>query len=215
MHPGRSARDHLRAAAALSGLPPSRVHDVLAEVGLTSVADQRSGGFSLGMRQRLALAGALLGQPQVLILNEPANGLDPDGIRWMRTYLRSFAQRGGAVFVSSHLISELASFADDLVVIGGGRLLAADRLAAFTADPATEVLVQTPDPVRLANLLAGHGATVERTGDRLTVRGATRPQISQLTFDHRIRLLELTDRSPSLEDRLLDLTRTAAEFTAA
>jgi ABC-2 type transport system ATP-binding protein len=121
MHPGRSARDHLRATAALSAIELSRSDDVLAEVGLESVADQRAGGFSLGMRQRLALAGALLGQPQVLLLDEPSNGLDPDGIRWLRDRLRAFADAGGTVFVSSHLIAELEMFADDLVVVGGGR----------------------------------------------------------------------------------------------
>jgi ABC-2 type transport system ATP-binding protein len=134
MHPGRTARDHLRATAALSGIPARRAEEVLAAVGLETAADQRVGGFSLGMRQRLALAGALLGEPQVLLLDEPSNGLDPSGIRWLRNHLRSFADQGGTVFVSSHLISELAMFADDLVVVGGGRLLAADTVAAITAD---------------------------------------------------------------------------------
>ncbi len=132
MHPGRTARNHLRASAALSEIEPSRVDAVLADVGLESVADQRAGGFSLGMRQRLALASALLGDPQVLLLDEPANGLDPDGIRWLRTRLRRFADAGGTVLVSSHLIAELAKFADDLVVVGGGRLIAAETVTAIT-----------------------------------------------------------------------------------
>ena len=119
MHPGRTARDHLLATAALSGIATSRVGQVLAEVGLDTAADERAGRFSLGMRQRLALAGALLGDPQVLLLDEPSNGLDPDGIRWLRHSLRDFAARGGTVFVSSHLIGELSMFADDLVVVGG------------------------------------------------------------------------------------------------
>jgi ABC-2 type transport system ATP-binding protein len=133
MHPGRTARNHLRATAALSNIPTSRVDDVLADVGLESVADERSGGFSLGMRQRLALASALLGDPRVLLLDEPSNGLDPDGIRWLRNRLRSFADAGGTVFVSSHLIAELAKFADDLVVVGAGRLIAAETVESVTS----------------------------------------------------------------------------------
>jgi ABC-2 type transport system ATP-binding protein len=133
MHPGRTARNHLRATAALSGIPARRVDEVLAGVGLESVADQRAGGFSLGMRQRLALASALLGDPRVLLLDEPSNGLDPDGIRWLRNHLRSFADAGGTVFVSSHLIAELARFADDLVVVGAGRLIAAETVESVTS----------------------------------------------------------------------------------
>ena len=133
MHPGRTARNHLRATAALSGIPTRRVDEVLADVGLESVADDKAGGFSLGMRQRLALATALLGDPRVLLLDEPSNGLDPDGIRWLRNHLRDFADAGGTVFVSSHLIAELARFADDLVVVGGGRLIAAETVESVTA----------------------------------------------------------------------------------
>ena len=133
MHPGRTARNHLRAAAALSGIADDRVDDVLADVGLESVAGHRAGGFSLGMRQRLALATALLGDPQVLLLDEPSNGLDPDGIRWLRNHLRGFADAGGTVFVSSHLIAELARFADDLVVVGAGRLIASEPVESITA----------------------------------------------------------------------------------
>jgi ABC-2 type transport system ATP-binding protein len=133
MHPGRTARDHLRATAALSGIPARRVDEALADVGLESVAGDKAGGFSLGMRQRLALATALLGEPRVLLLDEPSNGLDPDGIRWMRHHLRGFADAGGTVFVSSHLIAELARFADDLVVVGAGRLIAAETVESLTA----------------------------------------------------------------------------------
>jgi ABC-2 type transport system ATP-binding protein len=133
MHPGRTARNHLRATAALSDIPSRRVEEVLAEVGLETVADDRAGGFSLGMRQRLALATALLGEPRVLLLDEPSNGLDPDGIRWLRNHLRAFADAGGTVFVSSHLIAELARFADDLVVVGAGRLIAAETVESVTS----------------------------------------------------------------------------------
>ena len=133
MHPGRTARNHLRAIAALSAIPGSRVDEVLADVGLESVADERAGRFSLGMRQRLALATALLGDPRVLLLDEPSNGLDPDGIRWLRNRLRRFADNGGTVLVSSHLIAELARFADDLVVVGAGRLIAAATVESITS----------------------------------------------------------------------------------
>ena len=129
MHPGRSARNHLLAMAAISSLPEARVDSMLHLVGLDTAANQRVGGFSLGMRQRLAIAGALLGDPEVLMLDEPANGLDPDGIRWLRTMLTGFANDGGTVFVSSHFIAELATFAHDLVVVGNGRLITAEPLS--------------------------------------------------------------------------------------
>jgi ABC-2 type transport system ATP-binding protein len=149
MHPGRTARNHLRATAALSAIAEERVEQVLGEVGLESAADRRAGSFSLGMRQRLALAGALLGEPEVLLLDEPSNGLDPDGIRWLRNSLSSFAARGGTVFVSSHLINELEMFADDLVVVGGGRLLAAEpvsRMLAGTSRSLEEVVLDITGP---------------------------------------------------------------------
>jgi ABC-2 type transport system ATP-binding protein len=215
MHPGRTARNHLRAQAAISGIPVRRVDEVLAEVGLATAAGQRAGGFSLGMRQRLALAGALLGDPQVLLLDEPSNGLDPDGIRWLRDYLTAFAARGGAVFVSSHLISELSILADDLVVLGGGRLLAAESLADLTSRDDVTVIMTTPQPVELADLLSVHGLIVETTGERLLVHGASTATVSQIAFDHHIRVVELTETSRSLEDSLLDLTRSSAEFASA
>jgi ABC-2 type transport system ATP-binding protein len=215
MHPGRTARNHLRATAALSGVPAKRAEEVLAEVGLETAADQRAGGFSLGMRQRLALAGALLGDPGILLLDEPSNGLDPDGIRWLRTYLRNFADRGGTVFVSSHLIAELSMFADDLVVVGGGRLLAAESVDSITARSAGTVIAETPQAAALAAVLASRDVQVEIEGDRLEVRGTTKAAVSQLAFDHGIRLVELTETSRSLEDSLLDLTRASAEFASA
>src|SRR3954454_8632202 len=186
MHPGHTARNHLRAMAAMSSIPANRVDEVLTEVGLESAADQRTGGFSLGMRQRLALAGALLGDPQVLLLDEPSNGLDPDGIRWLRNHLVDFARRGGSVFVSSHLIGELAMFADDLVVVGGGKLLAADTVEAIPARQAATVIAETPQPSELARALAGPDTTVEITGDRLVIPGATKADISQLAFENGI-----------------------------
>jgi ABC-2 type transport system ATP-binding protein len=216
-HPGRTARNHLRTMCAASGLPESRVDAVMADVGISSVADKRVGGFSLGMRQRLALAGALLGEPETLLLDEPANGLDPDGIRWLRSYLRDYADQGGAVLVSSHLIAELSLFADDLVVIGAGRLLAAATVDEIASHAASSVVVETPTPAELTVILRDQGADVTElpAGPRLSVNGATRSQIAQLALDHHIRLDELTDQRASLEDLLVDLTHDTAEFTSA
>ena len=214
MHPGRTARNHLRSLAALSGIPKSRVDEVLTSVGLETASNQRAGGFSLGMRQRLALAGALLGNPEVLLLDEPANGLDPDGIRWLRTYLGNFAANGGTVFVSSHLISELSQFADDLIVIGGGELLANESVANIMAASETSVVVETPQAEDLVELLAAKGALVSTSGHRLTIKGLTKNEVAALTFDHRIRLTELTESTRSLEDNLLDMTSASAEFAS-
>ena len=217
MHPGRSARRHLRAMAALSRLPLARVDTALAEVGLETAADQRAGGFSLGMRQRLALAGALLGDPQVLLLDEPSNGLDPDGIRWLRTYLTGFAQRGGSVFVSSHLIGELAMFADDLVVIGAGKLLAAEPVATITARNAKVVIVETVASEQLAELarhLTAADLGVQTDGTKLLVSGSDRRTVARIAQLHNIPVLELTETARSLEDSLLELTASSAEFAS-
>ena len=218
MHPGRTARNHLRATAALSGIPTARADEVLAEVGLGTAADQRAGKFSLGMRQRLALAGALLGDPQVLLLDEPSNGLDPDGIRWLRDYLRDFARRGGTVFVSSHLIGELSMFADDLVVVGAGKLLAADTVAAITGRQARVVVVETvraDDLGRLAQALADRGFALEVGGTQLLVHGSDRRAVSEVAHHDDIPVLGLTETSRSLEDSLLDLTAASAEFASS
>ncbi|MCU1372344.1 MAG: transporter related protein [Ilumatobacteraceae bacterium] len=215
MHPGHTARNHLRAMAAISDIPATRVDQVLAEVGLESAAGQRTGGFSLGMRQRLALAGALLGDPRVLILDEPSNGLDPDGIRWLRNHLTDFARNGGSVFVSSHLIGELAMFADDLVVVGGGRLLAAETVEAISDRQTATVVAETPQPGELATVLTGPGVCVDTDGNRLTIRGTTKSAVSQLAFEQGIQLVELSETAPSLEDTLLDMTGASAEFVSA
>jgi len=215
MHPGRTARQHLRATAAHGGIPSRRVDEVLDDVGLTSVANRRAGGFSLGMRQRLALAGALLGEPNVLLLDEPSNGLDPQGIHWLRARLSAFAAAGGTVFISSHLISELSIFADDLVVIGGGRLLAAESVAEMTRRVDRSVSVATPSSAELLTLLRERHIDAIRIDDRIQVRGASADEISQLAHSHHLRITELSEVSTSLEDILLELTRSATEFTAA
>jgi ABC-2 type transport system ATP-binding protein len=214
MHPGRTARNHLRAAAALSAIPAGRVDEVLREVGLETAADQRAGGFSLGMRQRLALAGALLGEPEVLLLDEPSNGLDPDGIRWLRNSLSAFAARGGTVLVSSHLIGELEMFADDLIVVGGGKLLAAEPVTTTLARGRSTVVVRTPQATELASLLDRRDIAVDVSRDRLSIHGATTATVSQLAFDHQIRVVEITETSRSLEEILLEMTSSTTEFTS-
>ena len=215
MHPGRTARNHLLAAAALNRVPARRVTEVLGVVGLESAADQRAGGFSLGMRQRLALAGALLGEPEVLLLDEPSNGLDPDGIRWLRNSLTDFAAGGGAVFVSSHLIAELAMFADDLVVVGAGRLIVAEPLRATLARGGSTVVVRTPQAVEFARLLERHGITAALTAERLHVTGAATATVSAIAFDNRIQVTEITETTRSLEEILLEMTGASAQFAAA
>lgn len=214
MHPGRTARNHLRATAALSAISAHRVDEVLREVGLESAADQRAGGFSLGMRQRLALAGALLGEPEVLLLDEPSNGLDPDGIRWLRNSLSAFAERGGTVFVSSHLIAELEMFADDLIVVGGGRLLAAEPVSTMLARGRSTVVVRTPQAPELADLLQRRDIECDVSADELSIHGATTATVSQLAFDHQIRVIEITESSRSLEEILLEMTSSATEFAS-
>jgi ABC-2 type transport system ATP-binding protein len=214
MHPGRTARNHLRATAALSAISADRIDEVLREVGLESAADQRAGSFSLGMRQRLALAGALLGEPEVLLLDEPSNGLDPDGIRWLRNSLSAFAARGGTVFVSSHLIGELEMFADDLIVVGGGKLLAAESVSSTLARGRSTVVVRTPQAAELASLLHRGGIEFGISHDRLSIPGATTATVSQLAFDHQIRVVEITETSRSLEEILLEMTSSVTEFAS-
>ncbi len=215
MHPGRTARNHLRSVAALAAIDPKRVDAVLHQVGLDTAADQRVGGFSLGMRQRLALAGALLAEPEVLLLDEPANGLDPDGIRWLRTSLTDFAARGGTVFVSSHFIGELAMFADDLVVVGGGRLLADEPVTATLARGGSTVNVRTPVAGELARLLERHEIAVELTAGGLVAHDSTTEAVSTIAFEHRIQILEIVEAARSLEEILLEMTGESAEFAAA
>jgi ABC-2 type transport system ATP-binding protein len=214
MHPGRTARNHLRATAALSAISADRVDEVLHEVGLERAADQRAGSFSLGMRQRLALAGALLGEPEVLLLDEPSNGLDPDGIRWLRNSLSAFAARGGTVFVSSHLIGELEMFADDLIVVGGGKLLAAESVSSTLARGRSAVVVRTPQSAELAVLLHRRGIEFAVSDDRLSIHGATTATVSQLAFDHQIRVVEISETARSLEEILLEMTSSVTEFAS-
>jgi ABC-2 type transport system ATP-binding protein len=209
-HPGRSGRNHLRILAAAGGHPPSRVDEVLEQVGLAGAGHRRAKGYSMGMRQRLAIAAALLGDPEVLILDEPANGLDPPGIRWMRDLLRSQAAIGRAVLVSSHLLSEVAQSADDVVVIAGGTLRASGPLeqvlgATNGSGPVTRV--RTADGDRLAGLLRQRGITLESNGSGvLLARGVAPEVVGAVAAEHRVPLVELGAESLSLEEAFLSLT---------
>ncbi|MFD0968171.1 ABC transporter ATP-binding protein [Plantactinospora endophytica] len=205
-HPGRSARQHLRILAGFARLPRTRVEEVLALSGLTEVAARRVGTFSLGMRQRLGLAAALLGDPEVLLLDEPANGLDPEGIRWLRTLLRERAEQGRAVLVSSHLLSEAAHTVDDIVVVRQGRVVHAGAIADLT--PASGVWVRTDEPGRLAEAVvrAGGRVTPDVTGGRYLIDGLDAPTVAEATRRAQVDLHELTPRSTSLEDVFLELT---------
>jgi ABC-2 type transport system ATP-binding protein len=209
-HPLRTAEAHLNFVAAAGKLPKSRVNEVLEEVELIGAAHRRVGEFSLGMRQRLGLATALLGDPDLLILDEPANGLDPAGIRWLRTFLRSLAASGKTVFVSSHVLAEIAQMADDVVVIDRGRLVTHTSVAGLTA--ATTVIVRSPQPQRIVEVLVASGGTVDTdpTG-RLEVTGISTEEIGEIAAREQIVLHELTPRTHSLEDVFLQLTESKGD----
>jgi len=206
-HPGRTGRNHLRVLAAAGEHPTDRVDDVLSIVGLGAAANRRAKGYSMGMRQRLAIAAALLGDPEVLILDEPTNGLDPPGISWMRGLLREQAGKGRAVLVSSHLLAEVAQSVDDVVIISHGELRGHGTLEEVLGGddgPATEV--RTPDPERLARALEGRGYAVERAGDVLLVLGASPEQVGPVAADEQVTVLGLAPRVRSLEAAFLALT---------
>ncbi|WP_344594204.1 ABC transporter ATP-binding protein [Actinomadura vinacea] len=214
VHGGRSALAHLSALARGNAVPRSRVHEVLDEVGLAGVARRRIGGFSLGMKQRLGIAAALLGDPPVLMFDEPLNGLDPEGVLWLRGLLRGLAAEGRVVFISSHMMSEMEHTADHLLVIGRGRLIASEPLAEFAARASRpSVTVRTPDPAALAALATGAGATVHREEDgACTVTGLSADRISELAYEHRVMLHEVTPRGSALEQAFMELTAGSAEF---
>ncbi|HYT24870.1 MAG TPA: ATP-binding cassette domain-containing protein [Actinomycetota bacterium] len=206
-HPGRSARDHLRVLAIAAGVPAGRTDEVLALVGLAEAAGRRVGGFSLGMRQRLALAAALLGDPRVLVLDEPANGLDPEGVHWLRGLLRAFAREGRAVLVSSHLLAEMAQTADHVVIVARGRLVAQSSLADLTARAGQRVHVRTPQAEALHAALAARGATVERGGpDELLVGGVDTEAVGRAVAEAGVVVYEMRLERPDLEAAFLELT---------
>jgi ABC-2 type transport system ATP-binding protein len=212
-HPGRSGYHHLLALAATNGIGRRRVDEVIGMVGLDEVAHRRTRGFSLGMGQRLGIAAALLGDPATILLDEPGNGLDPDGIRWIRGLLRGLAGEGRTVFVSSHLMSEMALTADHLVIVGRGRLLADVPLDQMTAT-STAVRVRAADPARLREALAAPDVTITDDQDGLAVTGRTAEQIAELAFARHLLLQELTPVHTSLEDAYLALTRDDVEYQA-
>jgi ABC-2 type transport system ATP-binding protein len=215
-HPTRKARNHLRMLAVANGIPTARVDEVLEQLGLTAVARKKPRTFSLGMGQRLGLAAALLGDPHTLILDEPANGLDPQGIQWIRELLRGFAAAGRSVFVSSHLLSEMALMADNLVVIGRGELIASGPIGDFVKSSRhNSVLVRSPQATDLAAALTEQGATVEAVEPGLiSVTGVEAAAIGDLAFDRSIRLHELAPRAATLEQAFLEATGGAQEYEA-
>jgi ABC-2 type transport system ATP-binding protein len=215
LHPGRSARDHLRWLAVSNRIAAARVEEVLGLVGLDAVAGQRVGKFSLGMGQRLGIAVALLGDPPVVVLDEPVNGLDPEGIRWVRNLARQLAADGRTVFVSSHLMSEMALMADHLVVIGRGNVLADCSMTEFIADHAASfVRVRSPQREQVADLLHGSGLDVNVHDDELRVQGLDAAAIGELIGKYGLYLHELTLVRSSLEDAFMTLTADSVEYSA-
>jgi ABC-2 type transport system ATP-binding protein len=219
VHGGRSARSHLLCLAQTNGIPRRRVDEVLGIVGLTDVAGKRSGGFSLGMSQRLGIAAALLGDPGILMFDEPVNGLDPEGIRWIRTLMTSLAAEGRTVLVSSHLMSEMENTAGHLIVIGRGSLIADCSMAEFIArSPGQAVLVRTPQPDALVRAVTAAGGTATSAPDSdqggLQVRGLTEDQVADIVFASGIRVHHLAAVRVSLEQAFMELTAGSVEYHA-
>jgi ABC-2 type transport system ATP-binding protein len=216
-HPARSARNHLRTYCRAAGLPLSRADEVLTQVGLADAGDRRAGGYSLGMRQRLALATALLGDPSVLVLDEPANGLDPEGIQWLRGFLRHLAhEQGRTVLVSSHLLSEVEQTVDRVVIVGAGRLVREGTMEQLRsgADGAGTVLVRGPEVDRLADVLRAQGVSVTQQDGVLTVTGSTTDDVGRRAFAAGIELHELRSRTSGLEEIYFQLTAGSEQFAA-
>ena len=216
IHGGRTAYNHLLCLAQSNAIPRRRVDEVLGIVGLTEVAKKASGGFSLGMGQRLGIAAALLGDPAVLMFDEPVNGLDPEGILWIRNLMKALAAEGRTIFVSSHLMSEMENTADHLIVIGRGRLISDCTVAEFIEQNSRQtVRVRTPDQGPLSAVLAAGGASVRDDGDgSLLVTGLTPARVGDLAFENSIRLHELAPARASLEEAFMELTAGAVEFHA-
>lgn len=206
VHPGRSGRNHLRVLATAAGLPRSRVDEVLELVELTAAARRRAGGYSLGMRQRLGLAAALLGDPEVLVLDEPANGLDPQGIRWLRELLRSLAAEGRTILISSHVLAEVSQTVDDVVIIDRGRLVLQAPMAEVLARASGGVRVRSPEAERLRGLLVAAGVEVTMLGEDGFLTSAGSEQVGELAAEHGIVLYELAPERATLEQVFLELT---------
>jgi ABC-2 type transport system ATP-binding protein len=211
-HPSRSARNHLRILAAEASVPRTRVEEMLGLVELDGAANRRIGGFSLGMRQRLGLAGALIGDPGVLVLDEPSNGLDPEGIRWLRDFLRSLAADGRTILLSSHVLAEVAQTVDDVVVISSGRVVANAPLDQLTARTSQQIRVRSAKPDALAAALRAGAVHVSgRDGDEITITGTSQHAVAQLAFDHGIVVYEIAAEASSLEDVFFSLTNQTTE----
>lgn len=214
-HPTRSARSHLRVLAAAGSIPLSRVEEVLDIVGLRDVAKKKPGKFSLGMSQRLGIAAAILGKPKYLLLDEPANGLDPEGIHWLRQFLKDYADQGNAVFVSSHLLSEMSLMADDLVVIGKGKLITSGTVNDFISGAkGGGVFVRATKLAQLERVLKQSKFEVEKLDGGLKVRGARTDDVGKLAFEASVPILELANQSVSLEDAFLEITAESQEYKA-
>lgn len=212
-HPTRTARNHLKVLAAAGGIPSARVDEVLDIVGLSEVAKKKPGKFSLGMSQRLGIAAAILGKPKYLILDEPANGLDPEGIHWLRQFLKDYANEGNAVFVSSHLLSEMAQMADDLVVIGKGKLIASGSVQNFIdGAKGKSTFVRVGKKSLLERTLKSKKISYEQSGKGLKIFGVTTDQIGKLAFEIGSPVLELASQTVSLEDAFLEVTASAQEY---
>jgi ABC-2 type transport system ATP-binding protein len=215
VHTGRSAYNHLRVLAATHGIPTSRVLDLIDMVGLSQVAGKRAGAFSLGMGQRLGIAATLLGDPATLILDEPVNGLDPDGILWIRNLLKGLAAEGRTVLISSHLMSEMSLTAEHLIVIGKGKLIADLPIAEMIAAASrASVLVRSPDAARLRDVLVGPDVSITAGDDRsrLDITGLTAAQIGDIAAANGIAIHELTPQRASLEDAFMEMTNSSIEF---
>ncbi len=206
LHPGRSGRDHLRVLASTAGIPRSRVEEVLELVELTDDARRRTKGYSLGMRQRLGLAAALLGDPEVLVLDEPANGLDPQGIRWLRDLVRTLAGEGRTVLLSSHVLAEVAQVVDEVVIIHRGRLVRKGSVAELQSEITAVTIVRSPDPKRLAMALAAAGIGFDRSDDGAFLARADAPKLGELAAAAGVVLHELAPERASLEEVFLELT---------
>ena len=217
VHGGRSAYNHLKCLALSNGISRSRVEQVLDQVGLRAVARKRAGAFSLGMGQRLGIAAALLGDPKVLMFDEPVNGLDPEGVLWIRNLLRSLAAEGRTVFISSHLMSEMALTADRLIIIGRGRLIAETTIEDLLEGASgNHIRVRSPEAGELARLLAAQGADVVRQGDdALRITGATSDAVGEIARSNGLTLRELSAHQVSLEERYMELTKGSVDYRAA
>jgi ABC-2 type transport system ATP-binding protein len=216
-HPARTGRNHLRVYCRAAGFPMSRADEVLVQVGLAEAGNRRAGGYSLGMRQRLALATALLGDPAVLVLDEPANGLDPEGIQWLRGFLRHLAHdQGRTILVSSHLLSEVEQTVDRVVIVGAGRLVREGSMEQLRsgADGAGTVLVRSPDLGRLAEVLTAGGSSISQSDGALTVTGSTPAEVGHRAFAAGIELHELRPHTSGLEEIYFQLTSGTEQFAA-